>query len=67
MSRTEDRHLPHPPRNPSVWTWPIVLAISMTVGLASALLGDGIWDALSWVALGGPLVVGAVAMKRNRR
>jgi hypothetical protein len=36
---------------------PIVLSVVSAVGLVSALLGDGIWDALSWAALGAPVVV----------
>jgi len=32
-----------------------VLSIVSAVGLISALLGDGIWDALSWVALTAPI------------
>ena len=35
-----------------VWTVPIVLGVLTIVGLASALVGDGIWDALSALALG---------------
>lgn len=31
---------------------PLILAIISLVGLVSALLEDGIWDALSWVTLG---------------
>jgi len=36
---------------------PILLAVASTFGLVSALLGDGVWDLLSWFALGGPFVV----------
>ena len=42
-----------------LWTWPIVLGVLTTIGLASALLGDGVWDVLSWVTLGVPVVVSA--------
>lgn len=42
-----------------IWGAPIVLAILTTVGLISALLGDGVWDALSAVTLGIPCLVGA--------
>jgi hypothetical protein len=27
------------------------------IGLVSALLGDGVWDGLSWLGLGTPVVV----------
>jgi len=43
----------------AIWRWPIALAIVTAVGLLSALLGDAIWDALSWFALGAPVAVGA--------
>jgi len=35
----------------------IILAGITLFGLLSALLGDGVWNALSWVALAVPLVV----------
>jgi hypothetical protein len=40
-----------------IWTIPIVLAVASTIGLVSALVGDGVWDVLSWVALGMPIAV----------
>jgi len=42
-----------------IWGAPVVLAILTTIGLISALLGDGIWDALSAVTLGIPCLAGA--------
>ncbi|USX11664.1 hypothetical protein NHH88_18335 [Oxalobacteraceae bacterium OTU3CAMAD1] len=39
-----------------MWGAPIVLAILTAVGLVSALLGDGVWDYVSAVALGVPAV-----------
>lgn len=36
---------------------PLLLAAVSLVGLVSALLGDGLWDALSWAALTLPLAV----------
>jgi len=48
---------------PQRWTaWrvfrvPALLAAVSIFGLISALLGDGIWNALSWGALGVPLLV----------
>jgi len=49
-----------------IWGAPIVLAILTTIGLISALLGDGIWDALSAVTLGIPCLVGAWYCLRRR-
>ena len=34
---------------------PALLAASSAVGLLAALVGDGGWDALSWLALGAPV------------
>ena len=50
-----------------VFRWPLALAVLSLVGLVSALVGDGPWDALSWVALGIPLAVILVALARARR
>jgi hypothetical protein len=36
---------------------PLLLAVVSVIGLLSALLGDGIWDVLSWLALGTPIAV----------
>jgi len=41
-----------------IWTAPIVLGVLTIVGLISALVGDGIWDALSAVTLGIVAAVG---------
>ncbi|MDE1175838.1 MAG: hypothetical protein PW789_04450 [Edaphobacter sp.] len=45
----------------------IVLAVITLYGLLSALVGDGIWDALSWVAMAVPLVVIAWKFGSGRR
>lgn len=47
-------------RGGRVWRWPVVLAALSTLGLASALLADGIFDVVSWCALG---AVAALALK----
>lgn len=41
-----------------VWTAPIALGVLTVVGLVSALLGDGLWDAVSALALGTVVAVG---------
>jgi hypothetical protein len=38
---------------------PAIIALIVAFGLISALLGDGVWDAASWVALAFPLAVAA--------
>ncbi|NNG21741.1 hypothetical protein [Telluria aromaticivorans] len=46
-------------RTPSqIWGVPVLLAVLTTIGLVSALLGDGVWDLVSAVALGAPVAVG---------
>lgn len=39
---------------------PLLLAALGVIGLLSALVGDGIWDGVSWVCLGIPVVITAV-------
>lgn len=43
----------------TLWGWPIALGLLTVVGLLAALLGDGLWDGVSAVALGVPVAVGA--------
>ncbi len=50
-----------------VWLVPIVIAVISAAGLLSALTGNGIWDALSWVTLGVPLVVIAYFLNKHLR
>ncbi len=53
-----------------IFRWPLLLALLGLFGLLSALLGDGLYDLLSWLALGTPLVlVGWVWLRlpRTRR
>jgi hypothetical protein len=40
-----------------VFAIPALLAILMAGGLIAGLLGDGIWDATSWIALAVPLAL----------
>lgn len=42
-----------------LWAMPILLGVLTTIGLVSALLGDGIWDIVSAFALGAPVAIGA--------
>jgi hypothetical protein len=41
----------------SIFALPLLLAFVTAIGLISALLGDGIWNLLSWIALVTPVVV----------
>ena len=40
-----------------IFVVPVVLAVLSAAGLVSALLGDHLWDALSWLTLAIPAVV----------
>ena len=35
--------------------WPTIIGLFSAIGLASALFGDGGWDAVSWVTLSIPM------------
>jgi hypothetical protein len=50
----------------AMWGMPILLGCLTAVGLVSALLGDGVWDAVSALALGAPVVTGAWLALRRR-
>jgi hypothetical protein len=43
--------------NTRLWGMPLLIAVISLGGLLSALVGDGIWDVLSWAALALPLVL----------
>ncbi|PWC47249.1 hypothetical protein ACHMW5_20170 (plasmid) [Azospirillum melinis] len=49
-----------------VWRIPAALAVLSVVGLAAAILGDGVWDWLCWATLSVPLAVCAVKLWRQR-
>lgn len=36
-----------------IFRWPCLFCVLSMVGLISALVGDGVWDVLSWATLGG--------------
>ena len=40
-----------------IFAVPAILAVLTIFGLTSGILGDGIWDAISWIALGIPIAV----------
>jgi hypothetical protein len=50
-----------------IWGAPVALGVVSLVGLLSALLADGPWDALSWLALAAPVVVSAWGLWRPRQ
>ncbi|MFK3776532.1 hypothetical protein [Pseudomonas sp. NPDC089406] len=40
-----------------IFRWPLLIGLLAALGLLSALLGDGLYDVVSWLALGLPLLV----------
>jgi hypothetical protein len=57
------------PRQSSFWKvfgMPVLIGILCAAGLFSALLGDGMWDAVSWLGLGIPslLAVRGLVLRR---
>ncbi|MBH2031590.1 MAG: hypothetical protein I8H93_26540 [Pseudomonadales bacterium] len=50
-----------------IFRWPVVLAVVSLFGLLSALIGDGVFDVLSWLGLGVPLGLLGVVWLRLRR
>jgi hypothetical protein len=49
-----------------IFAVPLLLGGLTTVGLIAALVGDGIWDGLSWLTLGVPVVVCLYYLARRR-
>lgn len=50
-----------------IFGWPLVIGVLSTVGLIAALVGDGIWDGVSWLALLLPILLYAMFLLRPRR
>jgi len=48
-----------------IFRWPAFIGAASVVGLASALIGDGWYDAVSWLSLGLTVVVMVVAYRRD--
>jgi hypothetical protein len=50
----------------TIYGAPTILAAVTCVGLLSGILGDGVWDTISWVGLGIPIAVLAWFVFRPR-
>jgi len=48
-----------------IYRWPTAIALVIVTGLLSALFGDGVWDALSWVLLVIPLLLLLIFLNRK--
>jgi hypothetical protein len=60
----------HSPRRQTLWQIfmiPLVLGVLSTMGLISALVGDGIWDGVSWITLGIPILLCVYFFLKPRR
>ena len=52
--------------NGQIFAIPIVLGALSVIGLVSALVGDGVWDGVSWVTLAIPILLcGYFFLKRD--
>ena len=49
-----------------IFAAPLVIGALSVIGLISALVGDGIWDGLSWLTLGVPVALCAYFTLRPR-
>jgi hypothetical protein len=49
-----------------IFRWPLALGVLSLFGLLSALVGDQVYDLLSWLSLGIPLVLLGVVWLRMR-
>ncbi|MGH8462983.1 MAG: hypothetical protein ACRESP_06875 [Pseudomonas sp.] len=47
-----------------IFRWPLLLALLSFLGLFSALVGDEVYDLLSWLSLGVPLLLVGVVWRR---
>ncbi|MHC8307718.1 hypothetical protein [Pseudomonas sp. PB3P13] len=57
------------PRQSSFWkvfAVPMVIGLLSATGLFAALLGDGAWDALSWLGLGIPAILALRGLLQRR-
>lgn len=50
-----------------IFGWPLVIGVLSTVGLIAALVGDGVWDGVSWLTLLLPILLYAMFLLRPRR
>jgi Fe2+ transport system protein B len=50
-----------------VYRIPLLLGTITIFGLLSALLGDGVWDGISWILLAVPLLLVSFFLLRSRK
>ncbi|MGC5699606.1 hypothetical protein J4P02_05295 [Pseudomonas sp. NFXW11] len=57
------------PRQASFWKVfgaPLGIGLLSATGLFAALLGDGVWDSLSWLGLGLPTLIALRGLLRRK-
>lgn len=47
----------HRQTNGQIFAIPMVLGVLSVIGLVSALVGDGVWDGVSWATLAIPILL----------
>ncbi len=50
-----------------IFSWPLLIGVLSTIGLVAALVGDGLWDSVSWLTLFVPIALYALFLLRPRR
>lgn len=50
-----------------IWGIPVIIGICSAFGLVSALTGDGMFDYLSWLTLGLPVVVTVFYLLKTKK
>lgn len=46
---------------------PLLIALLSAIGLVSALMGNGIWDGLSWITLAIPILLGGYCLLKTKQ
>jgi len=50
-----------------IFAVPLLIGVLSIVGLVAALVGDGVWDGLSWLMLVTPIIIYAICVHLPRR
>ena len=50
----------------AIFAIPLFIAVTSVIGLIAALVGNDLWDALSWLTLGLPVAITSWAVIKRR-
>ncbi|NHK26533.1 hypothetical protein FF098_001270 [Parvularcula flava] len=50
----------------AIFAIPLFIAVTSLIGLVTALVGNDLWDALSWLTLGLPVAITIWALMKRR-